>query len=144
MRVLMTPMTGSATAATQGSPLDGELAVLAVTAAGVGDAGVFRERPRRFVGLDSHADACLVEVTELDVSPHVVMAHVQESAGSHGPRDEDRLVELSAQMTAEMLHVAQQFPIGTFLHRDGGVVHALVPLLDRPGRRSVCDPRGSA
>ena len=140
MHVLMTPITGSARAATEGAPLDGELAVLPVAATDVGDVGVFRNRSRQFVGLDSHADACIVEVAELDVSPDVVLAHIQESAARHGPRDEHLLVALAAQMTAEMLHVAEQFPTGTILHRDGDLVRAIVPCPDSPGRRPVCSP----
>jgi hypothetical protein len=144
MHVLMTPITGSATTDTVGAPLDGELAVLPVAVADAGDGGVFRDRPRHFVGLDSHADACVVEVAELDVTPDVVLAHIQESAARHGPTDASTLVALSTQMAAEMLHVAGRFPVGAILHREGDTVHAIVPILDAPGRRPVCDGGGAA
>jgi hypothetical protein len=138
MHVLMTPILGRTTAATEGVPLDGELAVLPVRAAGVGDVGVFRDRPLHFVGLDSHADVRMVEVAELDVTPDVVLGHVQESAARDGPRDARLLDAVSAQM----LHVAAQFPVGSMIRRDSDVVRVIVPIPHSPVRGPVCDPSG--
>jgi hypothetical protein len=49
-------------------------------------------------------------------------------------------VDTAARLTAEMLSVARQFPIGTFLDLEGRLLQAQVPLFDHPCRRPVCDP----
>jgi hypothetical protein len=131
-----------------GDGLVGELVVLAlpdVDLGGVGldvrDIGLFREHPNAFVGVDSHADVATVEVIDLDVSPHVTMSHVVESLARRGPSDDDLLTAAAAQLTAEMLNIARQFPVGTIMHMDGPLLHAHVPLARRAGgRRPVCDP----
>lgn len=121
-------------------PLDGEMVVLPATGTGEDDVGLHRREPRGFVGLDSHGDVRSAEVVEIDVTPHVVMAHVRESLARDRTWDEDALVDAAAQLTAEMLSVAQQFPIGTVLDRDGRLLRAHIPLTGRDGRRPVCDP----
>ncbi len=121
-------------------PLEGELAVLPLSDAGRDDVGLYRREPRTFVGVDSHADISSVEVVELDVTPHVVMGHVRESLSRHGAWQEGDLVDAAARLTAEMLSVAQQFPVGTILDKDGPLLQAQIPLIDWGGRRPVCDP----
>jgi hypothetical protein len=120
--------------------LEGELVVLPLADAERGDVGLCRTEPRTFVGVDSHADIASVRVIELDVTPHVVLGHVRESLARHGPWQEDHLIDTAARLTAEMLSVAQQFPVGTILDKDGRLLQAQVPLVDRGGRRPVCDP----
>jgi hypothetical protein len=121
-------------------PLEGELVVLPLFAAGRDDVGLYRRESRTFVGVDSHADISSVEVVELDVTPHVVMGHVRESLSRRGSWQEDHLVDTAARLTAEMLSVAQQFPVGTILQKDGPLLQAQIPVIDRGGRRPVCDP----
>lgn len=120
------------------APLSGEMVVLPLEDAGHGDSGLHRAAPRSFVGLDSHADVTSVEVIELDVTPHVVMGHVRESLTRQGAWREDHLVDAAARLTAEMLSVAAQFPVGTILEKDGRLLRALVPIRQH-GRRPVCD-----
>lgn len=122
-----------------GDPLDGELVVLPLPDVDLGDVGLFRENPRTFVGIDSQANITTVEVVELDVSPHDAMAHVVESLARHGPWGDQVLTSTAAQLTAEMLSVARQFPVGTVMVKDGPVLHAHVPVVS-DGRRPVCDP----
>lgn len=121
-------------------PLEGELVVLPLDDDELGDVGLCRREPQTFVGVDSHADITSVEVVELDVTPHVVLGHVRESLSRQGPWQEDHLVDMAARLTAEMLSVAQQFPVGTILDKDGRLLEAHIPLIDHGGRRSVCDP----
>lgn len=123
-----------------GRPLEGEIAVLPLPGPAVSDGGLLRADPQVFVGVDSHADVTSVEVVDLDVSPHVVMGHVQESLARGSAVDDDDLIDAAARLTAEMLSVAQEFPVGTILDREGCVLHAYVPLRDRHARRRVCDP----
>lgn len=134
----------------RGAPdgLVGELVVLALPDVDLGDIGLdvrdiglFREHPNAFVGLDSHADVATVEVIDLDVSPHVTMGHVVESLARRGPWDDDRLTATAAQLTAEMLNIARQFPVGTIMRMEGQLLHAHIPFALRAGgRRPVCDP----
>lgn len=123
-------------------PLEGELVVLPWSDAALGDIGLFRTEPRSFVGVDSHADITSVQVVELDVTPQVVLGHVRESLARQGPWEEGRLVDVAARLAAEMLSVAQQFPAGTVLTRDGRLLQAQIPLIDHTGRPPVCDPDG--
>ena len=123
-------------------PLEGELVVLPWSDAALGDIGLFRTEPRSFVGVDSHADIMSVQVVELDVTPQVVLGHVRESLARQGPWEEGRLVDVAARLAAEMLSVAQQFPAGTVLTRDGRLLLAQIPLMDRTGWPPVCDRDG--
>ena len=125
---------------TIGGPLEGELVVLPARDVEAGDVGLCRSEPRMFVGVDSHADISSVEVVKLDVTPHVVMGHVRDSLSRRGSWQEDHLVDTAARLTAEMLSVAQQFPVGTILQKDGPLLQAQIPVIDRGGRRPVCDP----
>lgn len=120
------------------APLSGEMVVLPLEGTGHGDVGLRRAAPRSFVGLDSHADVTSVEVVELDVTPHVVMGHVRESLTRQGAWPEDHLVDTAARLTAEMLSVAEQFPVGTIIEKDGRLLQALVPIRAH-GRRPACD-----
>jgi len=122
-----------------GGPLEGELVVLPALDVEVGDVGLCRSEPRTFVGVDSHADISSVEVVDLDVTPQVILGHVRESLARHCPWPEDVVVDTAARLTAEMLSVARQFPIGTILDRDGRLLQAQVPLFDHRCRRPVCD-----
>lgn len=125
--------------------LDGELAVLPVPDLDLCDVGLFRTHPSSFVGVESQADVTVVEVVDLDVSPPVAMGHVRESLARCGPWSDGALTATAAQLTAEMLSIAQQFPVGTIMVKDGPVLHVHVPVAHRvDGRRPVCDPeRGS-
>lgn len=125
---------------TLAGPLEGELVVLPLPDAERGDVGLWRREPRTFVGVDSHADITSVQVVELDVTPHVVMGHVRESLSRQGSWEEDDLVDTAARLTAEMVSVAQQFPVGTILDKDGRLLQAQIPLTGGVGRRPVCDP----
>jgi hypothetical protein len=122
---------------TLAGPLEGELVVLPAPDVEIGDVGLCRRAPHAFVGVDSHADISTVEVIDLDVTPQVILGHVRESLERHCPWQEDRLVDTAARLTAEMLSVARQFPVGTVLDRKGRLLQAQIPLFERGGRRSV-------
>lgn len=140
MRVLAAMRTNERDDRTIGGPLEGELVVLPAADAEVGDVGLCRSEPRTFVGVDSHADISSAEVVDLDVTPQVILGHVRESLARHCPWPEELVVDRAARLTAEMLSVARQFPIGTILDRDGQLLQAQVPLFDRVCRGPVCDP----
>jgi hypothetical protein len=125
---------------TIGWPQEGELVVLPARDVEAGDVGLCRSEPRMFVGVDSHADISSAEVVDLDVTPQVILGHVRESLARNRPWPEDVVVDTAARLTAEMLSVARQFPIGTFLDLEGRLLQAQVPLFDHPCRRPVCDP----
>ncbi|HSJ44102.1 MAG TPA: hypothetical protein VK923_05395 [Euzebyales bacterium] len=123
---------------TLAGPLEGELVVLPAPDVEVGDLGLCRREPRTFVGVDSHADIAAVEVVELAVTPQVILGHVRESLARRCPWQEDRIVDTAARLTAEMLSIAQQFPVGTILDKQGRLLQAQIPLFDHGDRRPVC------
>ena len=138
MHVLMAPV---CTLHADGSLTDGrrgEMVVLPLAEPDAADHGAFGgDRRPHFVGLDTHADIDEVEVVALDVGPHVVMGHVVESLGRVSQGEEDAVISDAARLTAEMLDVAEQFPVGTVLRREGERLRAQVPLTDWGGRRPV-------
>lgn len=121
--------------------LDSELVVLPLPDLDIGDVCLFRAHPCSFVGVASHADITAAQVIELDISPHIAMDRVRESLASKGRWSEGTLTDTAARLTAEMLSIAAQFPLGTIVTKDGPVLHAYIPCADTAGgRRPVCEP----
>jgi hypothetical protein len=129
--------------------VDGELAVLPVPERPDGD--LHLDAPDGFVGVDSLDPTAIVMVSEMDVSPHVVMEYVRESLARHRPWSAAALRDMAARLAAEMFAIAQHFPAGSVLTVDGPSLTAHIPVCAAPdlhlaglahgGRRPVCDPR---
>lgn len=116
--------------------VDGELAVLPVPQ--IPGGALPHDGPSGFVSLDSMDAASLVAVTDLDISPHVLIDYVHESLVRHRAWDAEALLDMAARLAAEMLDIARQFPVGTVLTVGGSSLTAHIPMR-QPSRPPVCD-----